>query len=97
MEIPVSYYTYLNSRNEEIHSFKIKLLSAYNGLEDTQELQEAYPILRYAGALVIFWILVVAIDVLSALYVGIGIAERDWFWVSWFICNVLGITLGLVL
>lgn len=65
MEIPVSYSLYIQSSNEEIHSLRIKLLTANNALEDTSKLQQAYPFLNHFGYHLAVWILGVILGVLT--------------------------------
>lgn len=65
MEIPVSYSLYIQSSNEEIHSLRIKLLTANNALEDTSKLQQAYPFLKHFGYHIAVWILGVTLGILT--------------------------------
>lgn len=65
MEIPVSYGLYIQSSNEEIHSLRIKLLTANNALEDTSKLQQAYPFLKHFGYHIAVWILGVTLGILT--------------------------------
>lgn len=65
MEIPVSYSLYVQSSNEEIHSLRIKLLTANNALEDTSKLQQAYPFLKHFGYHTAVWILGVTLGILT--------------------------------
>lgn len=57
MEIPVSYSLYIQSSNDEIHSLRIKLLTANNALENTSKLQQAYPFINHFGYHIAIWIL----------------------------------------
>lgn len=65
MEIPVSYSLYIQSSNEEIHSLRIKLLTANNALEDTSKLQQAYPFLKHFGYHIAVWIMGVTLGVFT--------------------------------
>lgn len=65
MEIPVSYSLYVQSSNDEIHSLRIKLLTANNALEDTSKLQQAYPFLKHFGYHIAVWILGVTLGILT--------------------------------
>lgn len=65
MEIPVSYGLYIQYSNDEIHSLRIKLLTANNALENTSKLQQAYPFLKHFGYHIAVWILGVTLGMLT--------------------------------
>lgn len=100
MEIPVSYATYITSSNNCKHSWRIKLLTAYNGLDNTSKLREAYPFLQHDTLHCLVWGLAIVIG-LTSLVVGlVGEPEDIWdkeFVYGWFNVNLLGAVLGLIL
>lgn len=100
MEIPVSYTTYITSSNNCKHSWKIKLLTAYNGLDNTSKLQEAYPFLQHGILHCLVWVLAVVVGVASFLGTILWVPEDIWdkvFVYGWFPINGLGLLFGLIL
>lgn len=100
MEIPVSYATYITSSNNCKHSWKIKLLTAYNGLDNTSKLQEAYPFLQHDIRHCLVWVLAIGVGVASFLGTILWVPEDIWdkvFVYGWFPINGLGLLFGLIL
>lgn len=65
MEIPVSYSLYIQSSNDEIHSLRIKLITANNALGGTSKLQQAYPFIKHFGYHIAVWILGVILGIVT--------------------------------
>lgn len=100
MEIPVSYATYITSSNNCKHSWKIKLLTAYNGLDNTSKLREAYPFLQHDTLNCLIWVLAIVVGLASFLGTILWVPEDIWdkvFVYGWFLVNGLGAVLGLIL
>ena len=108
MEIPVSYNLYIQSSNDEVHSLRIKLLTANNALEDTHKLEQAYPFLQHFGLHIAVWALgvILGIFTLAALITFIQYCtdedeaynpKEDWVWVVGIPFTILMAVLGLVL
>ena len=108
MEIPVSYNLYIQSSNDEVHSLRIKLLTANNALEDTHKLEQAYPFLQHFGLHIAVWVLgvILGIFTLAALITFIQYCTdkdeaynpiEDWVWSVGISFTILMAVLGLVL
>lgn len=105
MEIPVSYSLYIQSSNDEVHSLRIKLLTANNALEDTHKLEQAYPFLQHFGLHIAVWILGVILGILTLAASVTFIHDKytvynpkeDWVWAVFILFNILMAVLGLVL
>lgn len=108
MEIPVSYNLYTQSSNDEVHSLRIKLLTANNALEDTHKLEQAYPFLQHFGLHIAVWVLgvILGIFTLAALITFIQYCTNkdeaynpieDWVWSVGISFTILMAVLGLVL
>ena len=108
MDIPVSYSLYIQSSNDEVHSLRIKLLTANNALEDTHKLEQAYPFLQHFGLHIAVWVLgvILGIFTLAASLTFIQYCtdkyavynpKEDWVWVGFILFNILMAVLGLVL
>lgn len=100
MEIPVSYAIYTTSSNNCKHSWRIKLLDAYNGLDNTSKLREAYPFLQHDTLHCLVWILAIVVGLASFIVVIVWVPEDIWdkvFVYGGFPINGLGAALGLIL
>lgn len=105
MEIPVSYSLYIQSSNDEVHSLRIKLLTANNALEDTHKLEQAYPFLQHFGLHIAVWVLGVILGILTLAASVTFIQDKyeaynpkeDWVWAVFILFNILMAVLGLVL
>lgn len=99
MEIPVTYSTYITSSNDCKHSWRIKLLTAYNGLDNTSKLQEAYPFLQRDALHIVEWVLAILLGIASILLPLLMGWEDKWerfFILGWLPINLLGAILGLI-
>lgn len=100
MEIPVSYATHITSSNNCKHSWKIKLPTPYNGLDNTSKLQGAYPFLQNIMLHCLVWILAIAVVVASFLGPILWVPEDIWgkvFVYGWFPITGLSLLFGLIL
>lgn len=100
MEIPVTYATYITSSNDCKHSWRIKLLTAYNGLENTSKLQEAYPFLQRDALHIICWVLSILIGFASLIMIIGFRSNNPWekaLIYGWLPISFLGAILGLIL
>lgn len=99
MEIPVTYASYIKSSNDDSHSIRIKLLTVYNGLEDTSILQEDYPFLQHWTLHIVIWVLGILVGLASLVMLGcFGSTDRweRYFIYGWLPINILGAILGLI-
>lgn len=55
-EVPVSYTKYIASSNDEVRGVYYSPRALSIQLEDTQELQEDYPMLKHLGLYLLLWI-----------------------------------------
>lgn len=102
MEIPVTYYTYLNSSNEQVHSYKITASNAKEYLENTQDFYKAYPALRYANNWGTLPLVLGIFSLIIGLATAIAFSTTDtpkentiMAWV-WFSINVLAVVIALI-
>lgn len=107
MEIPVSYYSYINSSNEQTRSYKLSASTCLEYLENTQDFLKAYPRTDYSNTWGIIPLVLGAISALVAIagvitwwIKGIEDGEdkkvRFWFYI-WASADVLGAGLGFIL
>lgn len=92
--------TYITSSNNCKHSWKIKLPTLYNGLDNTSKLQEAYPFLQHDILHCLVWVLAIGVVVASFLGTILWVPEDIWdkvFVYGGFPINGLGLLFGLIL
>lgn len=100
IEIPVSYYNYLNSSNEQVHSYKIRALDVKRYLENTQDFYKAYPVLRYnkwrAITLAIGILSIVLSFAFSITCFIVDTSTNTRFWIcGWFFLNVTAVVIAI--
>lgn len=102
MEIPVTYYSYLYSSNEQVHSYKLSASNCLEYLDNTQDFCKAYPALRYANnwgtpplVLGIFSLIIGLATAIAFSTTDTSKENRIMAW-AWFSFNVLAVIIALI-
>lgn len=107
MEIPVSYYSYINSSNEQTRSYKLSASNCLEYLENTQDFLKHYPRSNYYNTWGIIPLVLGGISALVSIAAVLtwwikGIEDEDerrhrlWSYI-WASAAILGTGLGFIL